>query len=421
MSEAKPATGTEGRPRLSGFFDQYGIAFVMVASIVGSGSIFIASSAGVQYGYALIWAFVGSALLGIMAQDMSARLGIFGEPLMVFVQRKLGTPVSLFIAVLISIGAVLWTIELTAAAAKGVAVLLGGAISWQVLTIPVVALAIIVGVLNYDRLEQLLTAMLVILLVVYLVVAGGSTPDFGALASGFIPSLPGPGALTLAASIIGSTAVWSNFFLESNLVEQKGWTSTDDLSTMRTDLVLGYGLAIVLIIAVLIVSAAILRPTGVEEIRSYVAPGLALAQPVGQWAAVLFLLGTSAAAFNSIMPVMWVPSYLLEHALGREADSNSRSFKLIYVVGTAFGLLAPIVSSVSGLNVVEMITLFPAYNGIIGLPITAILLYWAVNDEGTMGEHTNGFVLNVINFVLVALALILAATSLPGIIDLVLP
>ena len=126
------------------------------------------------------------------------------------------------LAGIISVGAVLWTIELTAATAKGIAVLLGGAVSWQVLSIPVVILAILTGLLNYEGLEQVLTATLFVLLATYVVVVGVSAPPVIEVARGAIPSIPGPTALTLAASILGSTAIWSNFFLESNLVAEKG-------------------------------------------------------------------------------------------------------------------------------------------------------------------------------------------------------
>lgn len=420
MSEAPGSFADRIRTELSGFFARYGVAFVMVASVVGSGSIFIATDAGVRYGYSLLWAFVGAGLFGIMAQDMSARLGIFGEPLMVFIHRKLGSRLSMLLAGVISIGAVLWTIELVAATAKGISVLLGGAIGWQPLAIVVTVLAIVAGLVNYDGVERLLTVMLIVLLGLYLLVVGGSSPDLAAVASGFVPSIPSGGALTLAASIVGSTAIWSNFFLESNLVEQKGWTDASDVPTMRTDLVLGYGLAMILIIAIVIVSATVLRPAGIEKVTSFVGPGLALAQPIGQWATVFFLVGTAAAAFNSIIPIMWVPAYLFEHARGNETDTDDRTFKLIYAGGTALGVLAPVVSSVTGMSVVDMIITFPAYSGIVSLPITALLLFWAVNDEETMGEHTNGRLTNAINVVLVVLAFALAAISLPGVVDALL-
>lgn len=403
------------RDTTSGFFQQYGLAFVMVASVVGSGSIFVASSVGIQYGYTLVWGFVAAALIGVMAQDMSARLGIFGEPLGTFMRRKFGERAALGLAAVLSVGSVLWTIELTAATAKGLSVLLGGGVGWQPLSILVTVFAVLTGVLNYEGLERVMTAMLFVLLAAYLVVAGTSAPSAVGIAAGFIPSIPA-GGLTLVASVVGSTAIWSNFFLESNLVEEKGWTDAEDIPTMRKDLALGYGIAVVLILSVLVVSAAVLRPAGYDQLRSFVTPGRALGATIGTWATTLFLLGAAAAAFNSIMPVMWAVVYLIQNARGVAVDSANRSFKYIYAVGTVSGVLAPVISIVFGLTVVEMVVLFAAYSGIVSLPITAILLFWAVNDDAVMGEHTNGLRLNALNVVLVVLAVALAAISVPGFI-----
>lgn len=417
MAETSQESARERlRDTTSGFFQDYGLAFVMVASVVGSGSIFIASSVGIQYGYALIWGFVAAALIGVMAQDMSARLGIFGVPLGTFMRRKLGQPIATVLGFVLSIGVFLWVIELTAAAAKGLSVLLGGAIGWQPLSLLVTLVAIVTGLLNYDRLEQVLTALLFVLLAAYLVVASVSTPSLGAIADGVVPSLPS-GALTLLASVMGSTAIWANFFLEANLIEEKNWTGSDDVSTMRKDLVLGYGVAVILIIAVLVVSAAVLRPAGYENLRSFITPGRALITVIGEWAGVVFLVGASAAAFNSIMPIMWAVAYLFENVRGRDVDSADRSFKAIYVAGTALGVLGPIINIVTGMTVVEMVVLFAAYSGIVSLPITTVLLFWAVNDDEIMGEHTNGFVLNVFNVLLVVLAFVLAALSLPDLLN----
>jgi Mn2+/Fe2+ NRAMP family transporter len=157
--------------------------------------------------------------------------------------------------------------------------------------------------------------------------------------------------------------------------------------------------------------------TGRDQLASFITPALALTRPIGQWAALLFLFGTAAAAFNSIMPIMWVPAYLFEHARGNDPDSADRSFKSIYAGGTALGILAPVIAYATDLGVIDMVVLFPAYNGIISLPITAVLLFWALNDDGVMGERTNGLALNALNFLLVALAFGLAAISLPELIE----
>jgi manganese transport protein len=166
ITEKSRSYGERFRDATSGFFQQYGLAFVMVASYFGSGSIFIASSAGVRFGYTLIWAVVGAALLGFMAQDMSARLGIFGEPLMVFIRRKLGERGALVVAVVLSSGCLLWAFELTAAVGKGVSLLLGGAVGWMPLAVLTGLVAVVVGVLNYEGIERVMTVMMFGLLII---------------------------------------------------------------------------------------------------------------------------------------------------------------------------------------------------------------------------------------------------------------
>lgn len=401
---------------VSGFFQKYGLAFVMVASYFGSGSIFIASQAGLQYGYALIWTIVGAVLLGVMAQDMSARLGIFGESLMVFARRKLGQTGATALALLLSIGCVAWALELTAAVGAGVSYLLGGAVAWQPLAVLTGVAAIVVGLLNYAMVERIMTVMMFLLLAVYVFVAGASDPSIAGIASGFVPSLPA-GVLTLAVAIMGTTALWPNFFLESTLIEEKGWTEAADLPTIRRDLFAGYGIGGITTIAILIVAAAVLRPAGFDQLQSFLTPGLALADVFGRWAMVLFLLGATAAAFNSIVPIMWTPAYMILQARGRDVDSSDRDFKIIYTIGIAIGMLSPLVNYLFGLSVVDMIILFPAYNGIVGLPITAALLFWAVNDSEIMGERTNTRRLNVANVLLVVLSVILAILSIPDFLN----
>jgi len=397
------------------FFEKYGLAFVMVASYFGSGSVFIASSAGAQFGYALIWAVFGAVLLGFMAQDMSARLGIFGESLMAFVRRKLGRGPAVAIASLLSVGCVAWCLELTAAVGKGIAVLTGGAVTWQPMALIAGGAAIVVGIAGYDWIERIMTAMMLALLVAYVIVAGASSPDPVSIGAGMVPSVPGPDALTLAAAILGTTALWPNFFLESILVEEKGWTTADALPTMRRDLGIGYLVGGITTIAIIVASAAVLRPAGITELETFITPGRVLAEVLGEWALVLFLVGALAAAFNSIVPIMWTPAYLLLEALGRDPSSGDRSFKLVYVAVVALGSLSPLVHSVFGLSVVDMIILFPAYNGVVGLPITALLLFWAVNDGGVMGDRSNSLAQNVANVSLVLIAVYLAVTSAEGV------
>lgn len=403
---------------IANFFEKYGLSFVMVASYFGSGSIFIASQAGVEYGYVLIWAVIGAVLLGFMAQDMSARLGIFGDTLMTFIRRKLGKNAALFLAIFLSIGCIAWTLELTAAVGKGLEILMGGALSWQPLAVATGLCAIIVGILNYDHVEKVMTGMMFCLLILYLVVTGASQPSLTDIAAGFIPSLPDKGAMLLGAAILGTTALWPNFFLESILVKQKGWNSSKHIGPMRFDLTMGYTLGGIITLAIIIVAAAVLRPAGYTELASFIEPGKALAIVLGQWAMVIFLIGVVAAAFNSIVPIMWTVPFMILEALDIDhQNGSSKTFKMIFTAGIVIGSFSPLVSHITGLSVIEMVTLFPAYNGVLCLPITTILLFWAVNDQKIMGEHTNSWRLNIANIILVLFSIYIAISSGRGVLE----
>jgi len=403
---------------LAGQAQQYGLAFVMVASYFGSGSVFIASQAGVMHGYTLLWAVVGAALLGFMAQDMSARLGIHGTSLMVFVRKKVGRPAAVAIALFLSVGCVAWTVGLVAAVGAGFSFLVGGAIGWQPIAVVATLAAIGVGLLNYDTVETLMIAMMLSLMVIYVIVALPSGADLSAVARGFVPTTDTFGALPMAAGLLGTTALWPNFFLESILVHEKGWTDQSDLPGARADLAIGYAVGGLTTLAILITAAALLRPMGFTELDTFITPGRALVEVLGVWAMVLFVVGVVVAAFNSIIPIMWTPAYMIPQAAGYEVNKGDRRFTVVFVTLTGIGVFSPVLSRVLDLSVVDMAILFPTVNGIFGLPLAATLLFWAVNDRETMGEYRNSRLLNVVNASLVVLAITLGALAMQGFLEL---
>ncbi|MFD1563268.1 divalent metal cation transporter [Haloarchaeobius amylolyticus] len=162
-------------------------------------------------------------------------------------------------------------------------------------------------------------------------------------------------------------------------------------------------------------------PAEITELESFMTPGRALTDVLGTWAMLLFLGGTLVAAFNSIIPILWCPAYILHEARSKEIRSSDprqarRSFKLVFAALCLLSALSPLVHLGLGLSVVDMIVLFPAWNGVFGLPIAAVLLFWAVNDRETMGDRVNGLTQNVANAVLVALSIVLAASSLQDVV-----
>jgi len=131
-----------------------------------------------------------------------------------------------------------------------------------------------------------------------------------------------------------------------------------------------------------------------------------------------YILSVIVAAFNSIIPIMWTPAYMIPQAAGYEVNKGDRRFTIVFVTLTGIGVFSPVLSHLLDLSVVDMAILFPTVNGIFGLPLAATLLFWAVNDRETMGEYRNSWWLNVVNASLVVLAITLGALAMQGFLEL---
>ena len=55
---------------------RFGPALLVTAAFIGPGTVFTASSAGAEFGFALLWAIAFAILAAVVLQEMAARLGI---------------------------------------------------------------------------------------------------------------------------------------------------------------------------------------------------------------------------------------------------------------------------------------------------------------------------------------------------------
>ena len=61
------------------FFKNIGPGPLVAAAFIGPGTVTVCTLAGVNFGYALLWAMVLSIVATIVLQEMSARLGIISQ------------------------------------------------------------------------------------------------------------------------------------------------------------------------------------------------------------------------------------------------------------------------------------------------------------------------------------------------------
>jgi manganese transport protein len=205
-----------------------GPAYLVSVGYMDPGNWATDIAAGSKFGYALIWVLMMSNLMAVLLQTLSARLGIVtGMDLAQACRAMFGRRV----------GVALWVLAEVAIAACDLAEVLGSAIGLQLLFgLPLLAGVVITAfdtlllLVLHGRGMRMMEAFIIALIttigvcmVVEIVLAH---PHAGEIARGFVPSLPGEGALYLAIGILGATVMPHNLYLHSSLVQSRRITRT---------------------------------------------------------------------------------------------------------------------------------------------------------------------------------------------------
>ena len=205
------------------FFAFAGPAYLISVGYMDPGNWATDIAAGSKFGYRLLWVLVMSNLMAILLQSLSARLGIVtGMDLAQACRAMFSRRVSW----------VLWILAEVAIAACDLAEVLGSAIGLQLLFgIPLLAAVFITALdtfvllLLHHRGVRLMEAfILCLVLTIGLCLSIEvfiSRPQWGEMAAGLVPALPGEGALYLAIGILGATVMPHNLYLHSALVQSR--------------------------------------------------------------------------------------------------------------------------------------------------------------------------------------------------------
>ncbi len=243
---------------------------------------------------------------------------------------------------------------------------------------------------DYELIERTFMALVAIMGLAFVISAVLVGPDLGALAGGFVPTIPA-GSAYLIAGLIGTTVVGYNLFLHASTVQER-WDGPADLGECRTDTVasvLGGG-AITLSI---VVTAAAVFPAG-TEITDVGAMADQLEPLFGGWTLAFFGIGLFAAGFTSAMGAPLAGAYATAGALGWEGDLTSTRFRAVWMTILGVG----IVGSALGFEPVEVIVFAQVTNGVL-LPILAVFLLYAMNNDDLLGAYTNSRLQNALGAV----------------------
>ncbi|MBV7266356.1 Nramp family divalent metal transporter [Erythrobacter sp. WH131] len=391
---------------------------LITAAFIGPGTVTACTLAGVEFGYALLWALLFATLATIVLQEMAARLGVvtqkgLGETLSELLDRSIWKwPLVLLVGLALYLGNAAYEAGNLSGAALGISAVAGE--SDAVFAASIVTLALLASGLllagTYKQVEKVLLVLVATMTASFIATFAIVRPDLGAMMTGlFVPSIPDGALLTLIA-LIGTTVVPYNLFLHSTAVRNR-WSGPDDLGAVRTDTVIAIGIGGLIAILIASTAAASLFAAGISaESAADLAQQF---EPLfGSGSKYVLGIGLFAAGLTSAITAPLATGYAMTEILQVEGGQKSRVFRAICVSVIVIGAGL----SLTGIRPIEIIVTAQFANGLL-LPIVAAFLLYVVNQEAVLGHHANGKMANVLGgFVLLVATglgarLILAALS----------
>ncbi|SIS58578.1 NRAMP (natural resistance-associated macrophage protein) metal ion transporters [Corynebacterium appendicis CIP 107643] len=390
-----------------------GPGLLISASFIGPGTVTTATVTGASFGFALSWAIVFSIIATIILQEMSARLGLMGK---ISTGEAMRATFESPVAKLLMIALIVTAIGIGGAAyaggdTTGTALALSDVTSLPVPVLSGIIAAVLVLLLltgSYKFFERFMTALVIILVGVFLVTAVAVKPDVGALLRGmFVPDVPAGAAVT-AIALIGTTVVPYNVFLHSNLVQEKWGDEPQDLAMKkaRVDNVVSISIGGLITLAILTTAATVMFSQGLEAESA-----ADLAEPLrpmlGDAAPWVLAIGLFAAGMTSAVAGPLGAAYAICGVMGWSRDLKDNKFRAIYLTVVIVGAII----AITGVNPVQVIILAQAANGIL-LPVVAFFLLYTMNNKKLLGEHVNGLATNIIGGIIFLITVVLGGMTL---------
>jgi manganese transport protein len=298
------ATGALRRARR--IVPHLGAAFVAAIAYVDPGNFATNIAGGAKFGYLLLWVVLMANLMGMIIQNLSAKVGVAtGRNLPELCRDMFPRPVSWG----------LWVQAELIAMATDLAEFVGAAIALNLLFgIPLFPAGLITAVVavailslrsrGYRRFELAIGGALGVILLGFLYDAFRIGGDAGDVLRGFVPGFAGSESLLFATGILGATVMPHVIYLHSALTQDRERATTDQekrriLGYQRIDVTIAMTLAGLVNLAMLIIAASLFHEGGSTTVDTLQEAHAGFKAMVGTGAAVAFGVALMASGFAS--------------------------------------------------------------------------------------------------------------------------
>jgi NRAMP (natural resistance-associated macrophage protein)-like metal ion transporter len=397
------------------WFKNIGPGPLVAAAFIGPGTVTLCTIAGVNFGYALLWAMVLSVIATIVLQEMSARLGIVSQRgLSEIIRTEINNPFLRGLAVLLILSAIVignaaYEAGNISGGVLGLETIIGnptleiGGLSINLLSISIGIIAFtLLYIGNYKILEKTLVSLVILMSIAFLITAIITKPNLLEIFKGvFIPKFPKNSILTIIG-LIGTTVVPYNLFLHASLAKEK-WQYTSDLKFARKDTIIAVVLGGIVSMCIIISAAAIQT----QDINNAADLAKGLEPLFGSFAKYFLAIGLFAAGITSAITAPLAAAYVASGCLGWKSNLKSKKFRAVWI----FILLLGVLFSSLGIRSIEIIKFAQVANGIL-LPIIAGFLLWIMNKKSLLGNFKNTKLQNIIGFIILAITIFLGLKSI---------
>jgi manganese transport protein len=391
------------------------IALGIIAAIGGFvdiGDLVFNIEAGATFGYRLLWAVPIGVLGIILFAEMSGRVAaVAGKANFDLVHEHYPRRLAL-----VTLAASLVLSFLTLAAelgGMGIVIDLFFDVSPQLFMLAGVAIVMLAAaLLPFEAIERIF-GYGGLALCVYAVAGVDLDPDWSAIGHGLVPESPSSAlyAYYAVGLIAAALMPYEIYFYSSGALEEQWHRS--DLVVNRLNAVVGYSIGGLLSVALMIVSAQVFLPAGVDP-GTIGSVALAAQVPFGELGLLLAMVGIFFALGGAAIDTCFSGAYNLAQMFGwnwglekgiRRARKWHITVAVLFLGG--YGVVA------TGIDPVAL-TEYAVVLSVIALPLTYWPILKAAGDRELMGDKANGAVTRVLGwayFVLIC-ALTVAAPVL---------
>jgi NRAMP (natural resistance-associated macrophage protein)-like metal ion transporter len=351
------------------------------------------SQAGAQYGYGLLWSVLFTTPLMIGIQVISARIGrVTGQGLAANIREHFPRPLLVLIVSLLLIANTINIAADLGAMGNALELIAGGRSEIYIVLFALVSLTLQIFV-PFPRYAPILKWLTLALLAYVGTVLVVHVPLEGLLAGALVPTLSRSGEYAaMFVAVLGTTISPYLFFWQaSQEVEEQRATDGHEplrdapeqarshLRRIQIDTYIGMIYSNLIALCIMLTTAVTLHAAGITEITGAAQAAEALRPLAGRFAFELFALGIIGTGLLAVPILAGSAAYAVAETfrwpigLGLSL-AEARGFYFILTVATLLGVGIDF----SGVDSIKMLLWAAVLNGVISVPIMAIMMLLAV-------------------------------------------